>query len=156
VGAALSLGAQFAYFVTRGRSDGTASNTVLSAVDLTSIVQPRHRKLDLPQSLRFAYDQIVVSPDSSRLYLGFGDTVSGFDTINEVRVYDAATLEELAKIDLGGSAIDLAISSEGDHLYVLSAVSQTLAVYDATTMAPLGTVGDLGGTPARILVPGRR
>ena len=139
-----------AYFVTR---DSTASHTVLTAVDLTGNEEPSHREIDVPHGLHLAYDQIVVSPDSNRLYLGFGNMMSGFDTISKVRTFDTTSLEYLAKVDLDGSAIDLAISSEGDQLYVLSAASQTLAVYDTTSLAHLGNVENLGGTPARILVP---
>lgn len=153
VGAALSPDGRRGYFVTRARRDGVDSNIALTSVDLTGEAQPHYKELDVPLGLRFAYDEIVASPDSGRLYLGFVDTVSGFDTISEVRVFDATTLKEVSALDLGGSAIDLAISNKGDHLYVLSAVSQTLAVYDATSLALLGTVQDLGGTPARILVP---
>ena len=79
--------------------------------------------------------------------------MSGFDTISKVRTFDTTSLEYLAKVDLDGSAIDLAISSEGDQIYVLSAASQTLAVYDTTSLAHLGTVENLSGTPARIFVP---
>ena len=149
-GVVVSPDGRQAYFVTR---DSTASHTVLTAVDLNGGEEPSHREIDVPNGSRFAYDQIVVSPDSERLYLGFGNTLSGFDTFSEVRTFDTATLEYLAKVDLDGSAIDLAISSEGDQLYVLSAASQTLAVYETNSLAHLGAVENLGGTPARILVP---
>lgn len=152
-GVAVSPGRRHAYFVTRTRRYGTDSGAVLTAVDLTDSVQPRHMELDVTRGSRFAFDEIVLSPDSDRLYLGFGYMVSGLGTISEVHIFDTATLEEVAKIDLDGSAVDLAISIEDDHLYALSAVSQTLAVYDATAFALLGTVENLDGTPARILVP---
>ena len=85
----MSPDGRHAYFVTR---NSTNSHTVLTAVDLSGNEQPRDREIDLPDGSRSAHDKIVVSPDSDRLYLGFGDLVSGFDTFSEVRTFNTAIL----------------------------------------------------------------
>ena len=78
---------------------------------------------------------------------------SGLFGTTKIRTYDTDTLEQVAVLSLRDPAIHFALSNEGDHLYTVSSERQSFAIYVTAAGREIATIGDLGGTPARIIVP---
>jgi len=99
-------------------------------------------------------DSIVLSPDGTRLYLGFD---SGRDEISiytdMISIYDTNNWELLKTISLPNSINFFSLSAMGDQLYVISLTGRRLTIYDTDTYQEIAVIKDLGGSPSTILVP---
>ncbi|MCH8089067.1 MAG: hypothetical protein IH955_03530 [Chloroflexi bacterium] len=94
-------------------------------------------------------------PDGKRLYLGFankkGPNYNGL--VNEIWVYDTTNWERVARMETRDPVMHFALSVDGDQLYAVSPQGQSLTIYDTDTYSEIAVLTDLGGTPARLLLP---
>jgi hypothetical protein len=99
----------------------------------------------------------VLSPDGRRLYVGF-DTGDDEHQVfaDAIGVYDTATWERIAAIDLPDTVTHFALSARGDQLYAVSPFARSLVVYDTATLQEVATLSELDHTPAAVVVPGVR
>ena len=113
-----------------------------------------HERLDPGPGARLTYDAVELSPDGSHLFLGLDtDQSSAWGQIDAIAVFDTATWNRKAAIPLRDPAMHFALSADGDQLYLVSIDAQSFTIYDASTFEELAILADLGGTPARIVVP---
>ena len=115
------------------------------------------RRLEVNEHWLPVWDGATLSPDGRRLYVGF-DTGEGESAVfsDAIAVYDTATWANIATIKLGDTMWHFALSAEGDQLYAVSPAAHDLRIYDTTTFQEVATLPNLGGTPARIVVPRER
>ena len=127
----------------------------VTVVDLSDSRVLEGGKLEVPEEWQLMEKAIAPSPDGQRLFLGFA---TGKDRhralVNEVWAYDTTTWERTATIQMRDPATHLAFSAAGDQLYAVSPAGQSLMIYDANTYQEMAVLSDLGGSPARVVVPG--
>ncbi len=129
--------------------DGT-----VNVVDLGDYESVGRSKLDLPAGRKTSHSSFRVSPDGKRLYLGFDESGPSYNGLaDEIWVFDAETGRQMANIDLAHDVTHFTLSAEGDRLYAVSPSARSLMVYDARTYEELAVLSDLGGSPARVVVP---
>ncbi len=102
------------------------------------------------------FGQFLVSPDGSRLYVGFAPTsgdLFGSGQSDLIRIYDAATGKLRNDLEPTVPASYLALSRDGKQLYLTNHQARVFALYDAHTLDELGSIQDFGISPSQILVP---
>lgn len=132
----------------------------ITVVDLAS-VQPHivveDEKLEIPQEHTFgASDQVAISPDGARLYIGFAPTrgeLFGTGQVDVVRVYSTRTWTLLGELRPTDPAQYIAISKDGRQFYATNSERRTFAIYNAFGFQELGVMRDLGISPSQILIP---
>jgi len=99
-------------------------------------------------------DSMTLSPDGTRLYVGFD---SGKDEnsvfTDAISVYDATNWGLVTTVNLPNSINFFSLSTVGDQLYVVSPPGQNLTIYNTDTFQEIAVLNDLGGNPAAILAP---
>jgi hypothetical protein len=134
---------------------GQITQIDVSALPTKSIVE--NKQLDVPTAhTPNDMNQLLLSPDASRLYVGFTPTsgdLFGTGQSDLIRVYDTQTWKLLAELKLRFPASYLALSRDGTQLYLTNHNDRVFAVYDALTLNELGTIQDFGISPSQILVP---
>ena len=81
------------------------------------------------------------------------DAVDRYRQIDEIRVYDPATWEQLSVIEVDDPVMHFALSADGGQLYTVSPDARSLMIYDTGTYEQVAVLSDLGGSPARVVVP---
>jgi DNA-binding beta-propeller fold protein YncE len=136
------------------------SKGIVTVVD-ASVAPPRvlmpEKQLPTPPDYSVGWSRLAaLSPDGSRLYIGFVATsgeLFGSGLTNLIRVYDTQTWQRVGEIHLGDPAWSIAVSNDGTQLYTMSPRAKSLSIFDTTTLRELGVMRDLGESPAQILVP---
>lgn len=140
--------------------DGNWLYVVDRETGVTRIDIPNRRvvgqaNLEGSEESQLIFDAVAATPDGRRLFLGFATGESRYRAlVTEIWVYDTETWEPLTKIQMRDPVMHFTFSAEGDHLYAVSPGGQSLTIYDANTYREIATLGDLGGTPAKVVVPG--
>lgn len=101
----------------------------------------------------------TTSPDGQFFYIGVNKVGSPSSLPNfgpallasEIWVYDTTTWQRLGTISLNEEASNLATSSDGSQLYVLSPNNQTLTIFDAKKFSPIKVVPHVANSPVLIL-----
>ena len=140
--------------------DGNRLYVVDRQAGVTTIDLPNRRvvaqaNLDMPEDLQLISGAVAATPDGRRLFLGFA-TGDARDRalVTEIWVYDTDTWEPLTRIQMQDPVMHFAFSAAGDQLYAVSTVGRSFTIYDANTYAEIAVLSDLGGSPARVVVPG--
>ena len=135
----------------------TGPDAAVTVIDVQQRAVLATARLEVEAGREVVRDSTVVSPDGKRLYIGFdtGDDERQVFT-DAIAIYDAATWENIATIKLRDSVTHFALSAEGDLLYAVSPFDRSLAIYDTTTYQEVVVLSDLGGAPARVVVPPAR
>jgi hypothetical protein len=127
----------------------------VAVVDLREQRVLERGKLEVLEEWQLIGDTIALSSDGQRLFLGFATgRIRDRSLVGEVWVYDTTTWERVATIQLQDPAMHFALSGAGDQLYAVSPVGQSLMIYDTRTYHEIAVLSDLGGSPARVVVPG--
>lgn len=87
---------------------------------------------------------VVLSPDGERVYL----TNAGDDTLG---VYDAATLEQVATVEVGAGPHGLRPSGDGEVVVVANTVAGTIDVVQTATNEVSASI-PVGDSPAQVAV----
>ena len=132
----------------------TGPDAAVTVIDVQQRAVLATARLEVEVGSEIVRGSTVVSPDGRRLYVGFdtGDDERQVFT-DAIAVYDAATWEKIATIKLRDTLTHFALSVEGDQLYAVSPFARSLAIYDTTTAQEVALLSDLGGAPARVVVP---
>jgi hypothetical protein len=124
-------------------------------LDLEADVRQESTELS-PDGAKVQTQKVALSPDGSILYLGTAlrgapsvvdaDGISAFDTRTWQRIQAVRTEDHFWTMTLGPG---------GDRIYAPSfdEPSWSIQVFDARTLEQLGTIEDVGRTPALIEVP---
>ena len=132
-------------------------DATVTTIDLPGRTVLGRTRVAVPPDRRFDSESTAVSPDGRRLYLGFAvGGQDGLGQIDEIRVYDPATWEQLAVIEVGDPVMHFALSADSGQLYAVSPDARSLMIYDTSTYEQVAVLSDLGGSPARVVVPPTR
>ncbi len=112
--------------------------------------------LSMPPGSQIGFRQIALSADGTRLYVGF---VHGENRdralVDEIWAFDTKTWTRTGTFKLSDPAWHIAVSNDGKQLYSVSPFKKSLTIFDAHIFQEIGTIRDLGDTPALIVVPPR-
>ena len=129
-------------------------DATVTTIDLPGRTVLERTRVAVPSDRRFVSESMAVSPDGRRLYLGFAvGGQDGLGQVDEIWVYDLATWEQLAVIQVADPVMHFALSADGGQLYAVSPGARSLIIYDTSTYQQVAVLSDLGGSPARVLVP---
>ncbi len=110
-------------------------------------------KIDLPEGWNES-GETLLALDKKRFYVGFDTRFPEADFFtDQVGVYDWATRERLAVLQLPGPVNQIALSADGKQLYAISPFTRSLAIYSTATYEALEVMEDLGKSPAFMLTP---
>jgi len=129
-------------------------DATLTLIDIPKRTILATGRLEVNARWEIVWDSATPSPDGKRLYVGFdtGDDERQVFT-DAIGVYDTATWERIASVDLRDTVTHFALSAESDRLYAVSPFDRSLAIYDTSTYQEVTVLADLGGTPAAVIVP---
>jgi YVTN family beta-propeller protein len=82
-------------------------------------------------------DALAVHPDGTRLYVAR-------DNYRAIDIYDTDTLSLEQSIEIGRSASGIALSPDGEKMFVVSAAEDSTMVLDTTTWREVGMIEGLG------------
>lgn len=109
--------------------------------------------LNVPTGSQVSLGQIVVSPDESRLYVGFvSDENRGSGTVDEIDAFDTHTWLRIGALKPTDPAWQFALSNDGNQLYSVNPFKKSLSIFDTATFREIGVMHDLGETPAQVVV----
>lgn len=151
--AILSPSGERLYLLTSGLHV-PAQVTVIDFVPSPPRVLADEIALDAPPNCEIGF-QVALSPDESRLYIGFLLTTTGSGLASEIWAFDTKTWTRTGTFKLSDPAWHIAVSNDGKQLYSVSPFKKSLTIFDAHTFQEIGTIRDLGDTPALIVVPPR-
>jgi len=93
--------------------------------------------------------------DGARLFVGFirdDEERRGF-VVNEIRVDDTISWHVLTVIEPDDPPMHFAISENGQRLYIVSPLENSIAIYDITDLQLTAYRTSVGATPARFVIP---
>lgn len=110
-------------------------------------------KVSLPRDLAVAWQGVALSPDASRLFVMLAPRPCCGLLFDGMWVFDTTSWEQAGTLTLSQPASHLAVSGDGETLYVVSPDAQQLSYYDANTLALEGVLEGLGERPFQLLIP---
>jgi hypothetical protein len=117
-------------------------------------VKPAVLRLEADQNWPHVLPNLVLAADGSRLYVGMNrDSSHGTLPLDQVWVYDTATWEKMAVLDLPDPVLHFALSLDGQELYAVSPFANSLAVFDTELLRETAVIEGLGHSPAQIIIP---
>jgi hypothetical protein len=127
----------------------------VTTIDIPNQKVVEQANLDMPEKPQLIIEAVATTPDGLRLFLGVA-TGEARDRalVNEIWVYDTETREPLTRMQMRDPVMHFAFSAAGDHLYAVSPVGHSFTIYNADSYQEIATFDDLGGSPARVVVPG--
>lgn len=139
------------------RLDRDGRVTVVELGSSPARIISENAQLELPRDHSFlSSDQIAMTQDGARLYIGFAPTsgeLFGSGQADVIRTYDTRTWTLLGELTPTFPARYLALSNDGTQLYTTNSEKRTFAIYDAIGLHELGAMPDLGMSPSQILIP---
>ncbi|MBI3912904.1 MAG: hypothetical protein HY327_01715 [Chloroflexi bacterium] len=157
--AILSASGERVYLVAPVVTSGghaVARMTVVDAVHSPPTVIANQIPLDAPLDSDVGFNHVALSPDESRLYVGFlprTGELAGRGLANEIWVFDLKSWTHVGTIKPNDPVWHIAISNDGKQLYAVNPFARSLMSFDTRTFEPIAVIHDLGDSPARIVVP---
>lgn len=109
-----------------------------------------------PRGSQIGFRHIALSAEGARLYVGFANGENrDRGLVDEIWTFDTHNWARVGVFKPSDPAFHFAVSAGGSQLYTVNPFKKSLAIFDTRTFQEIGTMLDLGETPALIVVPPR-